>query len=65
MNQIFDYSVVLGLEELWDKTESIIISRVDEIYFDKYPTLLLHFLYANLMKNKYRRVFQVLSQRVM
>lgn len=40
------------------------IAKIDEIYFDKYPTLLLHFLYANLMKNKYRRIFQVLNKRV-
>ncbi|KAL4482139.1 hypothetical protein ABPG72_014952 [Tetrahymena utriculariae] len=53
-----------SLEQLWDKVESLVISRIDDIYYDKYPTLLLHFMYANLMKNKYKRIFFILQQRV-
>ena len=52
------------LETFWENIEAKLVERVNDIYPDKFPIILLNFIYANMFKESYKKVYPLLRQRI-
>jgi len=47
------------LEKFWNNLEEILVEKANRIYADKWPIILFNFVYANIFKDSYKRLYQI------
>jgi hypothetical protein len=52
-----DADLLSTIKKFWNAVEKTTISRLDQIHFDKLPTILFHFVYANIGETLHREIF--------
>jgi len=53
------------LEKFWNNLEEILVEKANRIYADKWPIILFNFVYANIFKDNYKKLYQIARPKLL